>query len=321
MRRTLSISVGVAVLALVAGCGGSDDKKLANVDPTPSETSTSAPTEPTSEPTPTPTAEPSTPAPPAGPLTQAQYQTALIRLDQRIAGDINALGTVKTEDSLTAAMENLAQTLSTESTAVGALKPPARAVAANRVLQLRLKAAGTVLASGDTSNVGCGGLAFVSQAVQRQLVNTLSVAVTQLRTLGLVFGRTLPDLGAEPADTRPSNGDIIIRSGAGGSGALRVKNGSTVDVAVSIVSPGKAPGKPHIMMYVQAKKTATVYRIGGGYSLYIKSGKDWNPKRRQFSSDCSFKKFDQPFAKNQGWEVQLQPSVLGNAKSSKVDPY
>jgi hypothetical protein len=74
-------------------------------------------------------------------------------------------------------------------------------------------------------------------------------------------------------------------------------------------------------MYVQAKKTATVYRIGGGYQLYVKSGKDWNPKRRQFSSDCSFKKFDQPFSKNQGWEVQLQASVLGNASSTEVDPY
>ena len=173
-------------------------------------------------------------------------------------------------------------------------------VAANRVLQLRLKAAATALSAGDTSDVGCGGLAYVSQSLQRQLTTTLSVAVTQLRTLGLIFGRTLPDLGPEPTDSRPANGDVVIRTGAGGNGALRVKNGSATDVAVSIVTPGKPPSKPHIMLYVQSKKTATVYRIGGCYNLYVKSGKDWNPKRRQFSSDCSFKSFDQSFSRNTG---------------------
>lgn len=322
MRTSLSISAGVAVLALVAGCSNSGDQKLSSQDPTTTDTTTTAPpSAPASTPTSAPPSAPASTAPPAGPLTQAQYQTALIRLDQRLAGDINALGRVKTEDSLTAAMENLTQALNAESLALGSIKPPARAVAANRVLQLRLKAAASALSSGDTSDVGCGGLAFVSQALQRQLTTTLSPAVTQLRTVGLVFGRTLPDLGPDPSDARPSNGDVIVRTGAGGSGALRVKNGSDVDVAVSIVSPGKPPGKPHIMLYVQSKKTATVYRIGGGYSLYVKSGKDWNPKRRQFSSDCSFKKFDQSFSRNTGWEVQLKPSVLGNATSTTVDPY
>jgi hypothetical protein len=321
MRRTLSISVGIAMLALVAGCGGSDDdaKTLSSVDPTTTTSSTAPTTVPTSAPTSTPT--PAPPPKPAGPLTQVQYQGELLAIDKRLANDINALGRVKTEDSLDTALENLTQTLNAESLTVGSIKPPARAVAANRVLQLRLKNAATVMSSGDTSDIGCGGLAYVSQALQRQLTAVLSPAVIQLRTIGLIVGRTLPDLGPEPADNRPSNGDVIVRSGNGGSGALRVKNGSSSDVAISIVPSGKAPSKPHIMMYVQAKKTATVYRIGGGYQLYVKSGKDWNPKRRQFSSDCSFKKFDQPFSKNQGWEVQLQASVLGNASSTEVDPY
>lgn len=320
MRRALSITAGVAVLALLAGCGGSDDKKTFTSEDPATSTPTTAPT---SAPSSTPTSAPTTttPSAPAGPLTQAQYQTALIRLDQRLAGDINALATVKTESSLSAAMENLTQTLNAESLALGSIKPPARAVAANRVLQLRLKAAATALSAGDTSDVGCGGLAYVSQSLQRQLTTTMSTAVAQLRTVGLIFGRTLPDLGPEPTDTRPANGDIIVRTGPGGNGALRVKNGSAADVAVSIVSPGKPPSKPHIMLYVQSKKTATVYRIGGSYHLYVKSGKDWNPKRRQFSSDCSFKRFDQGFSRNQGWEVQLKPSVLGNARSSSVDPY
>lgn len=320
MRRSLSISVGVVVLTLLAGCGSPDEKKtLTSKDP-----SSSAPTsDPTTAPTsaPTSTAPPTpTPTTPAGPLTQAQYQTALIRLDQRLAGDINALGTVKTEDSLDAALENLTQTLNAESLALGSIKPPARAVAANRVLQLRLKAASTAMSQGDTSDIGCGGLAYVAQSLQRQLNASLNVAVVQLRTLGLIFGRTLPDLGPEPAASRPSNGDILVRTGPGGPATLRIKNGKASDVAIAIVNTGKLPSKPQVLVYVQAKKTTKVFGIGGSYQLYFKTGKDWNPKRRQFSSDCAFSKFDTPFAKNKAWEIELQAAV-GNVTASNVDPF
>jgi hypothetical protein len=315
MRRTLSLTAGVAVLAMLAGCGGAKD------DASPSSNGSISTPDPTTRTTTTSKPASAPPSTPAGPLTRAQYQKSLIELDQRLASGIGALGRVRTEDSLTAAIDNLAQTLNAESTAIGALKPPKRAVAANRVLQLRLKAAATTLSGTGTDDVGCGGLAYVSQSVQRRLTANLAVAVTQLKTLGLRFGSTLPNLGPEPADVRPSNGDIVVRTGSGGSGRLRVKNGTGQDVAVSVVSTGQPPSKPHLMMYVQAKKTATMNRIGGAYTLYFKSGKDWNPKRRQFSSDCSFSKFDQGFGKNQGWQVDLQPSALGNAPTSGVDPY
>lgn len=320
MRRSLSISVTVALVASLAGCGGSDDKRtLSSTSPT-TTAPTSAPTsEPTFEPTPTPTPSP-TPTLPAGPLTQAQYQTALIRLDQRLAGDINALSTVKTEESLNAAMDNLTQTLNAESLALGSIKPPARAIVANRVLQLRLKAAASNLTAGDTDDVGCGGLAYVAQSLQRQLTTTMSVAVAQLRTLGLIVGRTLPDLGPDPADIRPANGDILVRNGPSGPATLQIKNGKAQDVAIAIVNTGQKPAKPNVLVYVQAKKSTKVYRIGGAYQLYFKTGKDWNPKRRQFSSDCAFSKFDSAFAKNKAWIIELQATV-GNTTASNVDPF
>jgi hypothetical protein len=314
----VSLTAGVAALVLLAGCGDSKDgdaSPAANSSPS---TSTSTSTEPTTSTTaPQPSATPT----PAGPLTQAQYQKSLTELDQRLAADIEALAKVRNEASLTAAIDNLADTLTTESATVGAIQVGKRLGAANRVLQLRLKAAATALSAASTDDVSCGGLVYVSQAVQRQLTATLAVPQTQLKTLGLKFGSSLPDLGPEPADVRPSNGDIVVRTGAGGSGRLRVKNGTSQDVAVAVVKTGGVPSKPHVLMYVQAKKTATINRIGGGYNLYFKSGKDWNPKRRQFSSDCSFSKFDQGFGKNQGWQVDLQPSVLGNAPTSETDPF
>lgn len=304
-------------MMLLAGCGGSDDGDASPA----AKTSTSTSSEPTTSTSTTPPPQPSATPTPAGPLTQAEYQKKLTELDQRLAGDINALAKVRNEASLTEAIDNLSQTLTTESATVGAIQVPKRIGAANRVLQLRLKAAATTLSAAGTEDVSCGGLVYVSQAIQRQLTAVLAVPQTQLKTLGLSFGSSLPDLGPEPADVRPSNGDIVVRTGAGGSGRLRVKNGTTQDVAVAVVKTGGVPSKPHVLMYVQAKKTATINRIGGGYNLYFKSGKDWNPKRRQFSSDCSFSKFDQGFGKNQGWQVDLQPSVLGNAPTSGVDPF
>ncbi len=312
MRRiSVSLTAGVAVLALVAGCGGAKD------DAAPASGQSSSTAEPTTLSTPV-AAPVSTPV---GPLTEAEYQKGLTELDKRLASEIQALGRVRSEDRLTTAINNLAETLKTESTAIGALKVTKRVGAANRQLQLRLKAAATTLSGTSTDDVGCGGLAYVSQAVQRQLTANLAVAVSQLKTVGLRFGSTLPDLGPEPADVRPSNGDIIVRTGSGGIGRLQVKNGTSQDVAVAVVKTGGAPNKPHVLMYVQAKKTATINRIGGAYTLYFKSGKDWSPKRRQFSSDCSFSKFDQGFGKNQGWQVDLQPSALGNAPTSGVDPF
>ena len=312
MRRiSVSLTAGVAVLALLAGCGGSDD------DPSPAAGRSMTTPDPTTSSTPVVAPAPT----PAGPLTEAEYQKDLTELDKRLASQIQALGRVRNEASLTTAIDNLAETLNTESATIGALKVTKRVGAANRRLQLGLKAAATTLSGASTEDVGCGGLAYVSQAVQRQLTATLSVAVSQLKTLGLRFGSTLPDLGPEPADVRPSNGDIIVRTGSGGAGRLQVKNGTSQDVAVAVVKTGGKPAKPHVLMYVQAKKTATINRIGGAYTLYFKSGKDWSPKRRQFSSDCSFSKFDQGFGRNQGWQVDLQPSVLGNAPTSGVDPF
>jgi len=74
-------------------------------------------------------------------------------------------------------------------------------------------------------------------------------------------------------------------------------------------------------MYVHARKIATISQIGGKYHIYFKSGSDWNPKRRQFSTDCRFQKFDQGFGRNEGWQINLQPSSLGNASTSDVDTF
>lgn len=307
MRELATLTAGVAVLGLLAGCGSSEKK---------ADTPAPQSSQPTTQPAPTK---------PAGPLTAAQYQASLTELDKRLAAGIKALSTANNADNLVDAMTSLAQTLDNESSALASVKPPAAALAAHRVLQARLKAAGSALAGAEAGdahrNAKCGGVVYTSQQMQRKLTADLAGAVAALRKVGLRAGTTLPNLGPEPADQRPSNGDILVRSGSRGSGRLQVTNGTSKDVAVSVVTDGQPASKPQVMMYVLAKRTATISRIGGSYHIYFKSGSDWNSKRRQFSSECSFQKFDQGFGPNQGWRIDLQPSALGNASSSEVDAY
>ncbi|TDU90458.1 hypothetical protein EV138_4049 [Kribbella voronezhensis] len=317
MKKLLCVTIGLAVVGLATGCGTSSKDDAGSTTQ-----SSSAPVTTSSDPVETPTPVVTTPV---GPLTAAQYQTSLTELDARLAPAIKALSTANNGDNLADAMTGLSQLLETEKSALEDVKPPAAAAAAHKALQARLQVASDNLSGSENddavSNAKCGGVVYTSQSLQRKLTTDLASAVALLKKAGIRFGSTLPNLGPEPADQRPSNGDIIVRSGARGSGRLQVENGTDKDVAISVVTDGQPPSKPHVMMFVQAKKTATISRIGGKYHIYYKTGKDWNAKRRQFSSDCSFSKFDQGFGKNEGWKIGLKPSLLGNASTSDVDAF
>ncbi|QNE19370.1 hypothetical protein F1D05_17415 [Kribbella qitaiheensis] len=318
MKKFSAVMIGLAMLGLATGCGTSskDDASSKTLQ------TTSAPTTTGSEPVETPTPVVTTPA---GPLTAPEYQKSLSDLDYRLAPAIKALSVANNGDNLADAMTGLSQLLESEKSELESVKPPPAAAAAHKALQARLQVASDDLSGTENdeavSNAKCGGVVYTSQNMQRKLTADLASAVAGLKKAGIRFGSTLPNLGPEPADQRPSNGDIIVRSGSRGSGRLQVENGTDKDVAISVVTDGQPPGKPHVMMFVQAKKTATISRIGGKYHIYYKTGSDWNAKRRQFSSNCSFSKFDQGFGKNEGWKIGLKPSLLGNASTTDVDAF
>ncbi|ONI68331.1 hypothetical protein BWI15_35585 [Kribbella sp. ALI-6-A] len=315
MKKLVSVVLGVALLGTAAACG---DGSAREADPGPSAVTT--PTAST-----TTTSAPPPPPKPAGPLTGAQYQASLAKVDQQIATDLRGLTGAKSGDNLADAMDTLAESLNSTAAELALLKVQPNVAAAHKTLQTRLRAAAASLtgpqADDVDTNAKCGGVVYTSQKVQRKLTADLTGAIAPLRRFGLKFGTTLPDLGPEPADQRPSNGDVLVRSGSRGSGRLQVTNGTTDDVAVAIVTDGKPPSKPHLLVYVQAKKTATINRIGGKYHVFFKSGTDWNPKRRQFSAGCSFQKFDDGFGRNEAWKIDLQPTLLGNASTSDVDAF
>lgn len=298
------------MLAVVAGCGGAPPEQT-SVGTSPSTTVTSAAPAPASS------------VPPTGPLGSPAYQVELTRIEKGLAGPLRALTRVRTAEALSEAMNSLADGLTMASSELAGFTVSTRLTAVHEVLQERLAAAAESLGATDQTelNARCGGVAYTSQKVQRKLRADLSGAILPLERLKLKFGETLPDPGPEPEAERPPNGDIVVRSGDAGTGRLKITNGTAEDVAVSVVPAGKPPAKPHVMIYVQANKTATITRIGGAYNIYFKSGADWNPDRRQFNADCSFQKFDRVFGTNEGWQVNLEPTVGGNAKTTEVEAY
>ena len=287
MRRCAALCAVVGMLAWVAGCSGAPEETPVAVS-TGTSTGTSAAPAPASS------------VPPAGVTGSAAYQVELTKIEKGLAGQLRALTRVRTAEGLTDAMTTLADSLTAASSQL----------------------AGLTSNSDQTElNARCGGVAYTSQKVQRKLRADLSGAILPLTRLKLKFGATLPDPGPEPEAERPSSGKILVRDGEAGTGRLKITNGTAEDVAISVVTDGQPPRTPHVMMYIQAGKTATISRIGGAYHVYFKSGTDWNPTRRQFSADCSFEKFDQAFGRNQGWQINLEPTVGGNAKTTEVEAY
>jgi hypothetical protein len=296
------------MLAWVAGCGNAPEQTpVASSPSTTGTTTTSVPVSPT----------------PTGPLGSAAYQAELTKIETSLAVPLRTLTRVRTAEGLTEAMKTLADALTMASSELAGVTVSSRLSSAHEVIQNQLAVAAQSLSDTDQTELDarCGGVAYTSQKVQRKLRADLNGAILPLQRMQLTFGKTLPDPGPAPKADRPVSGKVLVRTGTAGTGKLKVTNGTAKDVAVSIVTAGEPPGRPHVMMYIQASKTATITRIGGTYHIYYKSGTEWSSDRGQFSADCSFQKFAQTFGPNEGWQVNLEPTIDGNAKTTEVEAY
>ena len=134
------------------------------------------------------------------------------------------------------------------------------------------------------------------------------------------FGAFLP---AAPAEQKRQlkNGAFVKKGGTGGVGELEIKNGAG-DTTVSLV--GKDPKKPVFTVYVRGDGKYTVEGIKSGtYQVYTASGVDWDAKKKGFTRDCAFSKFDDKFKFDSSgvrWTITLEQVAGGNASTSDVDP-
>ncbi len=146
-----------------------------------------------------------------------------------------------------------------------------------------------------------------------------SLAAKQLRVGAFLPPRPPPISPSVPPTSRPSNGKIVEQAGPRGAGRLRITNGTPADVALSVVTG--EPTKPQVMIYVHGNSSATVTGISGDYQIYLKTGSGWSDTERRFTAGCAFEKFKQRFDQQSDWTIDLQQSVLGNARTEPVPPF
>ena len=134
------------------------------------------------------------------------------------------------------------------------------------------------------------------------------------------FGTFLPAAPKEQ-NRRLANGDFVKKKSGSGSGELVIENGAG-DTTVSVVPKGKKT--PAFVVYVRGKAKHTVENIKSGkYTIFTAGGEDWDAKKKGFTRECGFSKFDDEFdfsGSGTQWTITLEQVVGGNASTSDVDP-
>ncbi|MFC0627047.1 hypothetical protein [Kribbella deserti] len=310
--------IAVLLVFSLSACGGSPEPEsrpsAAGTSSGPSTPVVEPTTVPTTAPTTVPTAE--TPAP----LSVPAYRALLSRVDAAIRPAAQQVHVAGTMPALTAAQRALVQALRKQADGLATVFPPPQVAAQHSALTTSLRTAAERI-EGYRGISACGGAPALSDVIERDLLakNSVAASAAALRSKGIPVGTFLP-AAPTTGKRRGENGEVVERRGSRGSARLEIDNTlNTQDVAISVVTG--APTKPQAMIYVRARSRATYRGTKGTYSVYFKSGQDWDDQRHQFTKDCTFEKFDAPFTAGFHWTISLVARVGGNASTTKVDPF
>lgn len=150
----------------------------------------------------------------------------------------------------------------------------------------------------------------------------LADATRELAKAKITFGRLLA--AREPANQpqlnrRGVHGKVVARSGARGSGRLQISNQSDGDVVVAAMAGETS--KPIAAIYVRGNASATLSGIRGQYSVYFKSGTDWDAERGTFTRSCDYYKYLRSFDANSTWQIKITSSITSAPGTSQTSPF
>jgi hypothetical protein len=304
-------AVVVALALCVTGCGSEPAPK-----PSPSATTRTA--------TPTPT-----------PLSMAQYQTALTGAERAVRHELDQVMAARTLHEVDLGRLRLADVMEAKAKELDRLTVPVKARDANEEALFVLRDYYFLREydkpTADPSPDACGMRSSSAEqltAAKLQIywrVRPIDMEKTlgEFTKAGLSFGRQL--LPPEPADPpmrnrRAPNGKVLQRDGKRGSGLLRITNGSEQDTVVAVVSGGD-PKHPQASIYVRAGSSARLTGLSGTYSVYFKSGYDWDAKQGGFTRGCEYESFLELFTPDSNWKIDLHKTEDGNALTSEVPAF
>ncbi|MEV0231432.1 hypothetical protein [Nonomuraea sp. NPDC050786] len=270
--------------------------------------------------------ETSTPSPSA--LTAEEYKSALQSRHKAMAGAIASLAGARSVKALDERVGSAEEALSGAADALAALAPPDAVRAQHDAYVTSLRDFTSALGS-TAGKVGARNLC-TSSAVLTDLDDKLAALDKA--------GEALQSAGGYPADIvdvkagkkenrRLGNGSFVRRSTLNGRSSLEVDNGGTRDAVVTVVKGGSKT----FSVYVRKKSKFKVRGVRDGtYKIYFTHGVDWDGKRKAFTRECSFEKFEKSvkfkttFTATQirwhDWRITLHAISGGNARTAPVDP-
>lgn len=298
------------ILLVGAGCGtGSTPEDPAAPEPAPS----SAP--------PTPTPEQ---------LSKDAYQKLLTGSESTVRKAFDKVLATKSIKELEAAAGALGKVLESESNKIEFALAPDPARPANAALAGLLGAVPEFSAAKPSANEcgivpsGAEQLVAAKQKVHGSVPAAVLKGITkQFKKAGYSWGgKLLPAKPESPTKKkrRADNGEVIERNGGRGDRFLKITNDTPSDYVVAAVT--KNPKKPMASVYVRANSDTTLYNLAAKtYTVYYKTGSDWDDDRMTFTRGCAFQKFQLSFLPKSNWEIELKKRIGGNASTQETEPF
>ncbi|MBB4679396.1 hypothetical protein [Crossiella cryophila] len=263
-------------------------------------------------------------------MSVPEYQAVLTGVEQAVRPLIDRINSAGSVEDLAVVREELAKLLEAKRAEIDKVVPPAAAKQAHTRLaafvagSASLRVAPKLDTEANECGIAPGPEVHVPQAkryVRTALYTALTGVAEELDKQNLKLGNLIPAEPETPAEQsrQAKNGEVVHRSGPKGRARLEISNDGDGDVAVSAVV-GK-PDNPRATIYVRAKSKATLSSLAGTYEVYFKTGTDWDGKRRGFTRDCAYQKFDQSFSGNAHWQITLTPVIGGNASTTKIPAF
>lgn len=251
------------------------------------------------------------------PVSTQDYPRLLAEVDTSLRAPFAALAK---DDK--AAFATAAQSLRAGADRFDATSAPDAAQPAQDALASSLRELSDVVEKAGTSKQVCPAGSPAAGVLSSDEADGVRAKTKELTAAdpAYTFGAFLPKAPAQQK-RQLKTGAFVKKGGTGGVGELEIKNGAG-DTTVSLV--GKDPKKPVFTVYVRGKGKFTVEGIKAGtYQVFTASGVDWDAKKKGFTRECGFSKFEDKFkfeSSGTRWTITLEQVVGGNADTSDVDP-
>lgn len=268
-------------------------------------------------------------APPASTaLTPEAYRGTIQDAGKPVRSALSGIGSARTLKTLDQRVERAETALNQAADDLGAVAPPEEARTQHDAYVASLRDFATALGM-TRGKVGSRDLC-TAPAVFTDLgasLKELDRAGAALQSAGDYPADVVSVKAAGKLNRRLGNGSYVRRGSLNGRSSLQIDNGAPRDAVVTLMRGSSRA----FSVYVRKKSKVKVRGIrDGSYRIFFTHGVDWDSKKRAFSRECSFERFQErvsfktTYTATQilwhDWRITLHAITGGTAKTGPVDP-